>query len=225
LKVHFLLKTILKLSHENDVNPNPNIRHTTSNITTVAASRTCRWCQHDFLHAAAYAKLWALHRRSSMFYRLLALAACGSLLAACTTVPTQTSSPRPKPLPAPLPSQANADWENLGVSPNGNILNELDKLSIKPQGSVVTFRDRKTIFNVKKENFLSTPRHKISINSWLIDCSARTFRLTSMVLFDENGRQIASYTYNDSQIKAMPVTQNSASYQQMQYVCKGLAGF
>jgi hypothetical protein len=77
----------------------------------------------------------------------------------------------------------------------------------------------------EKENFLSTPRHKTSINSWLIDCSARTFRLTSMVLFDENGRQIASYTYNDSQIKAMPVTQNSASFQQMQYVCKGLAGF
>jgi hypothetical protein len=160
-----------------------------------------------------------------MFYRLLALAACGSLLAACTTVPTQTTPSRQKPQPVPTPSQANADWENLGVSPNGNILNELDKLSIKPQGSIVTFRDRKTIFNLKKENFLSTPRHKTSINSWLIDCSARTFRLTSMVLFDENGRQIASYTYNDSQIKAMPVTQNSASYQQMQYVCKGLAGF
>ncbi|BBF88055.1 hypothetical protein DLM_4502 [Aquitalea magnusonii] len=160
-----------------------------------------------------------------MFYRLLALAACGSLLAACTTVPPQTFPSRQKTQPLPLPSQANADWENLGVSPNGNILNELDKLSIKPQGNIVTFRDRKTIFNLRKENFLSTPRHKTSINSWLIDCSARTFRLTSMVLFDENGRQIASYTYNDSQIKAMPVTQNSASYQQMQYVCKGLAGF
>jgi hypothetical protein len=160
-----------------------------------------------------------------MFYRLLALAACGSLLAACTTVPPQTFHSRQKNQPLPLPSQANADWENLGVSPNGNILNELDKLSIKPQGNIVTFRDRKTIFNLRKENFLSTPRHKTSINSWLIDCSARTFRLTSMVLFDENGRQIASYTYNDSQIKAMPVTQNSASYQQMQYVCKGLAGF
>lgn len=160
-----------------------------------------------------------------MFYRLLALAACGSLLAACTTLPPQSSPSKPRPGPGPTLSPANADWENLGVSPNGNILNELDKLSIKPQGSVVTFRDRKTIFNLRKENFLSTPRHKVSINSWLIDCSARTFRLTAMVLFDENGRQIASYTYNDSQIKAMPVTQNSASFQQMQYVCKGLAGF
>ena len=90
---------------------------------------------------------------------------------------------------------------------------------------MVSFRDRKTIFNLKKENFLSTPRHKVSINSWQIDCSQRTFRLLDMVLFDENGRQIASFTYNDNQIKPMPVVQNSASYQQMLLVCKGEPGF
>jgi len=160
-----------------------------------------------------------------MLYRLLALAAA-VLLAGCANQPvSQPSAGKPVATPQPAPVQASADWENLGVSPNGNILNELDKLSIKQQGSTVTFRDRKTIFNLKKENFLSTPRHKTSINSWLIDCAAHTFRLTGMVLFDENGRQIASYNYNDSQIKAMPVTQNSASFQQMQFVCKGMPGF
>jgi hypothetical protein len=66
------------------------------------------------------------------------------------TIPSNPDRPRST-------AQANADWENLGVSPNGNILNELDKLSIKPQGSVVTFRDRKTIFNVKKKT--SCPPH------------------------------------------------------------------
>jgi hypothetical protein len=98
-------------------------------------------------------------------------------------------------------------------------LSEIDKLSISQQGSLVTFRDRKTIFNINKENFLNTPRHKVSVNTWQIDCSARTFKLISMILFDEHGRQIASFTYNDDQIKPMPVIQNSASYQQMQYVC------
>jgi hypothetical protein len=89
-----------------------------------------------------------------MFYRLLALAAW----AACwpPAPPSQPDHPI-KPRPAPPTAQANADWENLGVSPNGNILNELDKLSIKQQGSVVTFRDRKTIFNVKKKT--SCPPH------------------------------------------------------------------
>ena len=153
-----------------------------------------------------------------MNYRVLALMAAASILAGCASAPTSTLSHRPVRPPVNQPS---ADWENLGVSPNGNILNELDKLSIKREGTLVTFRDRKTIFNLKKENFLSTPRHKVSINTWQMDCNARTFWLKAMVLFDENGRQIASFTYNDGQIKPMPVVQNSASYQQMQWVCQG----
>ncbi|MDF0604324.1 hypothetical protein HZU77_001500 [Neisseriaceae bacterium TC5R-5] len=123
------------------------------------------------------------------------------------------------------PAPANADWQNLGVSPSGNILNEIDKLSIKREGAIVTFRDRKTIFNLRKENFLSTPKHKISINTWQMDCAQRTFRLQDMLLFDENGRQLASFSYNDKQIKAIPIVANSASYQQMLLVCQGVPGF
>lgn len=156
--------------------------------------------------------------------RFAALAAV-LILAGCASAPQSTRPAAGSAASTAAASQANADWQNLGVSPNGNILNELDRLSIKQQGSLVTFRDRKTIFNLKKENFLSTPRHKTSLNSWQIDCAAHTFRLLDMQLFDENGRQIASFSYNDSQIKAMPVVQNSASYQQMLQVCKGEPGF
>jgi hypothetical protein len=150
-----------------------------------------------------------------MNYRFLALPLLVGLLAGCATPPTA-------PGLGGRTSQSNvptADWENLGVSPNGNILNEIDRLSIRRQGDLVSFRDRKTIFDLSKENFLSTPRHKVSLNSWQIDCKAQTFRLTAMILLDENGRQIASFTYNDTQIKPTPVVQNSASYQQMLYVC------
>ncbi|HJU49874.1 MAG TPA: hypothetical protein VJ752_16050, partial [Burkholderiaceae bacterium] len=102
-----------------------------------------------------------------MFYRVSLLAVTAALLTACASTPSATQRKpaqlRPQPTPS-TPQQANADWHNLGVSPNGNILNEIDKLSLRRQGSVVTFRDKKTIFNVKKENFLSTPRHKYSIN-------------------------------------------------------------
>ncbi|POZ59960.1 surface-adhesin E family protein [Chromobacterium alticapitis] len=149
------------------------------------------------------------------------------LLAGCATAPQQAAAPaKPAAQPsAPAAPAASADWQNLGVSPNGNILNELDLLSVKREGALATFRGRKTIFNLKKENFLTTPRHKVSLNTWQIDCAQHTFRLLDMALFDENGRQIASFTYNDSQIKAMPVVQNSASYQQMLLVCKGQPGF
>jgi len=153
-----------------------------------------------------------------MRYRLLAACAV-AWLAGCATQPAPVKPAPAMPVtttPAPV---ASADWVNLGVSPDGNILNELDKLSIHRNGQRVAFRDRKTIFNVKKENFLSTPHHKISLNHWEIDCANHTFTLKAMELFDENGRQIASFSYNDTQIKPMPVVQNSASYQQMLFVC------
>ena len=92
---------------------------------------------------------------------------------------------------------------------------------MRRSGTLVTFRDRKTIFNTRKENFLTTPRHKYSINTWQVDCRARTYRLLDVTLYDENSRQVASFSYNDSQIKPMPVVQNSASFQQMQFVCQG----
>ncbi|MFC3531845.1 surface-adhesin E family protein [Vogesella facilis] len=118
------------------------------------------------------------------------------------------------------PVVANAEWVILGVSPNGNILHEIDKLSIRRKGTLTLFRDRKTIFNPKKENFLATPQHKQSINSWEVDCVASTFRLAAMQLLDENGREILSRTYNDSEIRPMPVVRQSASFQQLDYVCK-----
>lgn len=153
------------------------------------------------------------------------------LLSACASQPGGTATLKPvlsatgKPLPAqtapakPVP-QPNADWVILGVSPNGNILHELDKLSIVRRGSLVVFRDRKTIFNPKKENFLNTPRHKQSINRWEVDCTASTFRLAAMTLLDENGREILNRTYNDSEIRPMPVVRQSAGFQQVEFVCK-----
>jgi len=152
-----------------------------------------------------------------MSKRYLALALVAGVLAGCATGPTTKTPIATQPNRPAV--DANADWQNLGVSPNGNILNEIDKLSIKHQGNLVSFRDKKTIFNPKKENFLSTPVHKYSINQWQIDCQNHTYRLSSMSLYDEANRPIASFTYNADQIKPAPVVQNSASYQQMQFVC------
>ena len=154
---------------------------------------------------------------------LLALTGCAST----SNVGGKTSTskgviqlpPRQAPQARP-PVVANAEWVILGVSPNGNILHEIDKLSIRRKGTLTLFRDRKTIFNPKKENFLNTPQHKQSINSWEVDCIASTFRLAAMQLLDENGREILSRTYNDSEIRPMPVVRQSASFQQLDYVCK-----
>lgn len=153
-----------------------------------------------------------------------------SVLAGCATAPRPASQPATKPgaggiasLPAPAGKPVaipNAEWVIMGVTPNGNILHEVDKLSLQRRGTLVQFRDRKTIFNPKKENFLNTPRHKQSINHWEVDCAAATFRLTRMILLDDNGREIINRTYNDNEIRAMPVVRQSAGFQQVDYVCK-----
>ncbi|MXR38238.1 surface-adhesin E family protein [Craterilacuibacter sinensis] len=153
-----------------------------------------------------------------MFKHLLrSTVLCTVFLAGCAT---QTSKPLDTGTPGGSRPLANAEWHNLGVSPSGNILHEIDGLSIRKQANnLFAYRDRKTIFNPAKENYLNTPKHKQSVNRWVVDCKARNIRLTGMDLFDENGRAIANYTYNDKQIRAMPVVRNSASYQQFEYVC------
>lgn len=147
---------------------------------------------------------------------LLLTALFASLLAGCASQVKQ-DTPR---LNLPAKPTANADWHNLGVSPSGNVLHEIDGLSIrKVADRRFGYRERKTIFNPGKENFLNTPRHKTSINHWVVDCQARTTQLASVALFDETGRAVANYTYNDKQMRAMPIVKNSASYQQFEYVC------
>jgi hypothetical protein len=153
-----------------------------------------------------------------------------SALAGCATAPRPASPPTTRPGAGGMASQPapagkplaipNAEWVIMGVTPNGNILHEVDKLSLQRRGTLVQFRDRKTIFNPKKENFLNTPRHKQSINHWEVDCAAATFRLTRMILLDDNGREIINRTYNDNEIRAMPVVRQSAGFQQVDYVCK-----
>lgn len=144
-----------------------------------------------------------------------------SLLSACAKRPAD-SIPLPiqKPITPIIATLPSANWVDLGVSPDGNVLNEIDSLSMKHTDSLVEFRDRKTIFDLDKENFLNIPRHKVSINTWEIDCKAQTFRLENTLLFDEKGRQIADFSYNDEQIKQQNIVKDSASYQQMLYVCK-----
>lgn len=110
-------------------------------------------------------------------------------------------------------------WTNIGVSPDGNVLNEIDQRSIRKQGERVVFRDRKTIFNMSRENFLSIPPHKQSINTWEIDCRARTYRLIDTVLYDQNQRLISSAQYKTGETRHLPIQKDSASEHQFNIVC------
>ena len=94
-------------------------------------------------------------------------------------------------------------------------MHEIDTQSMKRSGNTVQFRDRKTVFNLKRENFGPTPRHKVSLNNWKIDCDQRTYQLLSTALYDENNRLILNHTYGNDSSPA-PIVSKSASDQQQQ---------
>ena len=75
------------------------------------------------------------------------------------------------------------------------------------------FRDRKTIFNPRKENFLNTPQHKYSLNQWEVNCTAKTFRLRSMALLDGQGHILASTQAGEAglQIEVQQLLPDNAS--------------
>lgn len=146
------------------------------------------------------------------FQTVLLLTSSLLILTACPQNPIKPNSTKPKKEP---------QWKNLGVSPNGNILNELELNSVKRSGNIITFRDKKTIFDpIKEKQPNSVPVHRYSINTWEINCSRNTFQLKNMSLYDKNNRLITTYKYTDNQIKPMLITPSSASYQQKTFLCK-----
>lgn len=130
-------------------------------------------------------------------------------LSACVTTDTPGSK-----------AASGGKWVNLGVSVDGNILHELDKSSIKRNGALVTFKDKKTIENTDKEHFLNLPVHKMQINYWEINCRAKTYRLVSTNLFNKKGERLFEKTYTAKEVAPMRIVRGSATEKQQQIVCQ-----
>ncbi len=159
----------------------------------------------------AMPKLTIFHFRKIMMNKKLPLVAVGAtlLLAGCPSVHS------------PLGDAAKGgSWVNLGVSTNSNVLHELDKNSIKKNGTLVTFRDRKTIEDLSKAHFANTPAHKVSMNTWEVNCKNKTYSLVSIQLFDKGGQSIYKQDYDKSNRTFMSITRGSPSEKQVTYVCK-----
>jgi hypothetical protein len=141
---------------------------------------------------------------------LLAVATCATLLlAGCPSTHTPLTD-----------ATVGASWMNIGVSNNNNTLHELDKNSIKKNGSMVTFRDRKTLDNPDKSMFSNMPEHKTSLNVWEINCKNKTYTLVSTRLFNKNGQQVYTQDIDLSKRTFMGISRGSAIEKQYDYVCK-----
>lgn len=108
-------------------------------------------------------------------------------------------------------------WKDNGVSANGNISHALDTASIRTQNHTATYRERVTVRDPAQEHYANTPPYKTALNEWQMDCRARTYRLTSVQLFDAAGKVLASHRYQN--VRPQAVVRGSASGSQFEQVC------
>lgn len=111
-------------------------------------------------------------------------------------------------------------WTEVGVTHQGNIKVSLDTDSIRRNGRLVTFRDKKTVVNPKEERYVNTPRYKTAVGTWEMNCTNKTYRLTALQLLDERGQTVANHSYTASAIRPMSVLGGSIVEKQYQMVCR-----
>lgn len=135
------------------------------------------------------------------FYSLWPTAAV--LLAACGT-----------------PQTPSAHWQEVGLSGNANVRHAVDVASIRRQGDLALFRDRKTVTDPAQEHQHPMPPYKVALGQWEIDCRRHTFRLLTLQLLDARGQTLAQYQYTAQDLPARPIVAGSAAAKQQALVCR-----
>ena len=113
----------------------------------------------------------------------------------------------------------SGDWDNIGTISNGNIKVALDKSSIKKNGVLVTFRDKKVVSKMSEESFSNTPKYKTAIGEWEIHCTNKTYRLTALQLLDERGQVVSNQKYTAVSVRPMSVMNGTLIEKQFETVC------
>ncbi len=139
-----------------------------------------------------------------IFYKATFILLGLSILSACTT----TSS-----------IGGAGKWEKMGISTDGNVTHEMNVSSINKVGDLVTFQDRKTLKDVNKHGS-GLPEHKVSINTWEVNCSKKNYRLTNTDLYDSTGRLIFSDSFNSQTVRPISVNKGSAIAKQIESACR-----
>ena len=95
----------------------------------------------------------------------------------------------------------------------------MDKSSIKSNGQLVTFRDRKVISKLSEEKFANTPAYKTALADWEIHCGNKTYRLTALQLLNERGQTVTNQRYTATNLRPMSVMSGSITEKQYELVC------
>lgn len=118
------------------------------------------------------------------------------------------------------PMGNSLNWKELGESGDTNIQYAIDMSSIQRHGELVTFRDRKKVIDMSRQQFHHTPPFKYALGSWEVNCQHKTFRLIEVKLMDERGQVVNQAQYTMSDIRPMMIMRGSAAEQQYNQVCQ-----
>lgn len=113
----------------------------------------------------------------------------------------------------------STQWQNIGSTSNGNIKISVDKSSIRKNGVLVSFKDRKVVSKPAQERFTDTPAYKTALGEWEIHCANKTYRLVSLQLLNERGQNIFNQRYSAVDIRPMSVMSNGVAQKQYELVC------
>ena len=116
-------------------------------------------------------------------------------------------------------SGSGGNWQSIGTTSNGNIKVAVDKSSIKKNGALATFRDRKIINKLSEERFVNTPAYKTALADWEIHCTNKTYRLTALQLINEHGQTVSNEKYTATNLRPMSVMSGTVTEKQYELVC------
>ncbi|ASK27335.1 surface-adhesin E family protein [Neisseria chenwenguii] len=140
------------------------------------------------------------------FLRFAAAASLAALLTACTSSGTSGGS-------------TSGNWSSIGTISDGNIKVSIDKNSIRKNGALATFRDKKVVSKADEEKFTNTPAYKTAIGEWEIHCTNKTYRLTSLKLFDKHDKVVSAQKYTAAALRPMSVMNGTITEKQYEEVC------
>lgn len=115
---------------------------------------------------------------------------------------------------------SSSQWENIGTISNGNIHVYINKDNFKKNGNIIIFQDKKVVINLKQERFANTPSYKTAIAEWEIHCNNKTYRLSSLQLFDTKNVEISRQSYTASSLRPMSILSGTLTEKQYEIVCK-----
>lgn len=116
------------------------------------------------------------------------------------------------------------NWRYLGLSDDGQLIDEINDSSIKPtdKAQIYNYQDRKTVTDINKFTAYTTgqPHYKFLLSNWQMDCNSKQYLILNTTLYDSSAIEQLKYDYTtDNSVKWVKIGNGSLAQLQYNYIC------